>query len=200
MILSETTVQGGGVVFLVKSGLVVNKEYRNEDFTIITDNEALAIELEISNNQNFTLATIYCPNGNPNLSLFQTINNISDYVMFVRDFNLKLESFSCATKNTSGPMLQNIQKQLNFIYLNNDEHTHMDRSTGNTDLLNMAFTSPNLAKHDIQLQIGNDLGATSYPLKSQLMLQHIGIHLLTTPNTNLTSLTDKYSNQHLRPR
>ena len=54
----------GGVAFLVKNGLVVNKEYRNEDFNVITDNEALAIELELSNNQNFTLATIYCPNGN----------------------------------------------------------------------------------------------------------------------------------------
>ena len=41
----------GGVAFLVKHGLVVNKEYRNEDFNIITENEALAINLELSNNQ-----------------------------------------------------------------------------------------------------------------------------------------------------
>ena len=27
------------------------------------------------------------------------------------------------------------------------------------------------------------------------MLHHIGIHLLTTPSTNLTRLTEKYSNQ-----
>ena len=30
----------GGVAFPVKHGLVVNKEYRNNDFNIITDNEA----------------------------------------------------------------------------------------------------------------------------------------------------------------
>ena len=107
----------GGASFLVNDGLVVNKEYRNENFNIITDNEALAIELELSNNQNFTLATIYCPNGNPNLSLFQHINNLSDNVMFIGDFNSKLESFGCAKKNTSGPMLKNIKKQLNLIYL-----------------------------------------------------------------------------------
>ena len=29
----------GGVAFLVKHGLVVNKKYRNEDFNIITENE-----------------------------------------------------------------------------------------------------------------------------------------------------------------
>ena len=59
----------GGVAFLVKHGLVVNKEYRNTDFNIITDNEALVIDIDLSNNQNLILATIYCPNGNPNLRL-----------------------------------------------------------------------------------------------------------------------------------
>ena len=144
----HSTGQGGGVAFLVKHCLVVNKEYRNSDFNSITNNEALAINLGLSNNQNLTLATIYCPNGNPNLTLFCTISNLSDNVMFVGDFSSKLESFDCAKKNASGPLLKNFQKQLNLIYLNNDEHTHLDRSKGSTDLLDMAFTSPNLAKHD----------------------------------------------------
>ena len=137
----------------------------NYDFKIIIDNEALAIDLELSNNQNLTLATIYCPNGNPNLSLFQIINNLSDSVMFVGDFNLKSESFSCAKKNASGPRLKNIQKQLNLIYLSNDEHTHMDTASGSTDLLDMAFISPNLAEHDIQFQIGDDLGSDHLPIE-----------------------------------
>ena len=79
--------------------------------------------------------------------------------MFVGDFNSKLESFGCAQKNTSGPMLKTIQNKLNPIYLNNDEHTQMDRANGNTDILDMAFISPNLAIHDIQFQIGDDLGS-----------------------------------------
>ena len=66
----------GGVAFLIKHGLVVNKEYRNTDFNIITDNEALVIDIDLSNNQNLILATIYCPNGNPNFSLFETIKNL----------------------------------------------------------------------------------------------------------------------------
>ena len=48
----------GGVAFLIKHGRVINKEHRNEDFNIITENEALAINLELSHNQNLTLATI----------------------------------------------------------------------------------------------------------------------------------------------
>ena len=161
----RSTGHGGGVAFLLKHGLVVNKEYRTSDFNIITDNEALTINLERSNKHTITLATIYCLNGNPNLTLFQTINNVSGNVMFVRDFNSELESFGCAKKNTSGPMLKNIQKQLNLIYLNNDEHTHIDRSSGSTDLLDMAFVSPNLAKHYIQFQIGDYLGRDHLPIE-----------------------------------
>ena len=85
--------------------------------------------------------------------------------MSVGDFNSKLESFGCAKINASGPVLENIQKQLKLICLNNDEHTHMDRSTGNTDLLDMSFTSPNLAKHDIQFQTGYDLGSYHLPIE-----------------------------------
>ena len=173
----------GGVAFLVKHGLVVNKEYRNEDFNIITENEALAINLELSNNQNLTLATIYCPNGNPSSSLFHAISNLSDNVMFIGDFNSKLESFGCAKKNTSGPMLKTIQNKLNLIYLNNDEHTHMDRANGSTDILDMAFVSPNLAIHDIQFQIGDDLGSDHLPIE---------ISIDTAPHRNTYTNHTKY--------
>ena len=150
----------GGVAFLVKHGVVINKQYRNIDFNIITDNEALVVDTDLCNNQNLILATIYCPNGNPN---FETINNVSDNVMFVGDFNAKLEAFGCAKKNSSSPMLKNIQSHLNLTYLNNDEPTYLDRAKGSTDILDMAFISPNLTKHDIQFLIGDDLGSTESP-------------------------------------
>ena len=179
----RSTGRRGGVAFLVKHGLVINKEYRNEDFNIITDNEALAINLELSHNQNLILATIYCPNGNPNSSLFQTIHSLSDNVMFVGDFNSKLESFGCAQKNTSGPMLKKIQNKLNLIYLNNDEHTHMDRANSSTDILDMASISQNLGIHDIQFQVGADLGSDHLPIE---------ISIDTTPHRNTSTNPIKY--------
>ena len=51
------------------------------------------------------------------------------------------------------------------MYLNNDEHTDMDRTNGSTDLLDMVFKSPNLAKHDIQFQIGEDFGSDDLPIE-----------------------------------
>ena len=98
-----STDQRGGVAFLVKHGLVINKEYGDSDFSIITENETLALNLELSNNQNLTLATIYCLNGNPNLSLFQSINNLSTNVMFVGDFNSTLISPKLAKHGLRSP-------------------------------------------------------------------------------------------------
>ena len=173
----------GGVAFLVKHGLVVNKELRTADFNIITENEALAINLELSKNQNLTLATIYCPNRTPIFSLFQTISNLSDNVMFVGDFNSKLETFRCASKNESGPVLKTIQNKLNLIYLNNDEHTEMDWRNGNTDILDMAFKTQNLAIHDLQFQIGVDLGSDHLPIE---------ISIDTTPHRNTFTNHTRY--------
>ena len=91
----------GEVAFLVKHGLVINKEYRNINFNIITDKEALVTDIDLSNNQNLVLATIYIYHLHlpfPNLLAF---NNLSDNVTFVGDFNSKLEAFGCAKNKTS---------------------------------------------------------------------------------------------------
>ena len=97
--------------------------------------------------------------------------------MFVGDFNSKLEAFGCAKKNISGPMLKNIQSHLNITYLNNDEHTHLDKRTGNTNILDMAFISPNPTEHDIQFLIGDDLGSDHLPIEISIDDQpHRNIH------------------------
>ena len=148
------------------------------------------IDIDLSYTQNLILATIYCPNGNPNLRLFETINNLSDNVTFVGDFNSKLEAFGCAKKNISGPMLKNIQSHLNLTYLNTDEHTHLDKRTGHTDILDMAFISPNLIKHDIQFLIGDDSGSDHLPIEISIDAQtHRNIH--TNPIRYKFNQTDR---------
>ena len=42
----------------------------------------------------------------------------------------------------------------------------MDRANGSTDLLDMAFVSPNPAKHDIRFRIGDDLGSDHPPIEN----------------------------------
>ena len=75
-------------------------------------------------------------------------------------------------------MLKTIQNQLNLIYLNTDEHTHLDRYTGNTDILDIAFISPNLSKHDIQFLMGDDLGSDLLPIEIAIDARpHRNIHI-----------------------
>ena len=45
----RSTATRGGVAFLVEHGLVINKAYRDIDFNIIIDNEALVIDIDLSN-------------------------------------------------------------------------------------------------------------------------------------------------------
>ena len=71
------------------SELVLNKVYDNNDFNIITNNETLAIEPELSNKTTLTLATIYCPDGKPDRDLFRAVTSLSDKVILLRDFNSK---------------------------------------------------------------------------------------------------------------
>ena len=74
-------------------------------------------------------------------------------------------------------------KQLYLIYLNNDEHTHMDRANGSTDLLDIAFISPNLAEREIQFQIGDDLGSDHLPTE---------VSIDASPHRNLSANHIKY--------
>ena len=152
------------------------------------------IDIDLCNNQDLILATIYCKNGNPIFRLLETFNNLSDNAMFVGDFDTKLEAFGCAKKNSSGQMLKNIQSHLNLTYLNNDEHIHLDRAKGSTDMLGMAFILPNLTKHDIQFLISDDLGSDHLSIDISIDAQpHRNTHTLTPLGINLTRLTKKCS-------
>ena len=62
--------------------------------------------------------------------------------------------------------LKTIQSHLNLTYLNIDEHTHLDGAKGSTDILDMAFISPNLTEHDIQFLTGDDLDSDHLPIKT----------------------------------
>ena len=59
----------------------------------------------------------------------------------------------------------------------------MDRAKGSTDILDMAFISPNLAKHDIQFLIGHDLGNDHLPIE---------ISIDTPPHRNTFTSHTKY--------
>ena len=110
--------------------------------------------------------------------------------MFIGDFNFKSEAFGCARKINSGPVLKNIQNYPNLTYLNNDEQTHLDKRTGNTEIFDMVFIGLNLTKHDIQFLKGDDLASDHLPIEISIDAQpHRNIH--TDPTRYKFDQTDR---------
>ena len=146
----------GGVAILVKKGIIVNQEWKNDHFNVITDNEALAIEIKLQNGDKVILAIIYCPNGNPSLTIFRMINALSKQVIFLGDFNSKHKRFGCVKPNKSGQTLVNIAKDLKLFYVNHlgpNRHTRDDPVHGTSDILDTAFITPGLSTRDISFSV-----------------------------------------------
>ena len=156
----------------MKKGIIVNQEWKNDHFNVITDNEALAIEMELQNGDKVILATIYCPNGNPSSRLFRMINALSNQVIFLGDFNSKHKRFGCVKPNKSGQTLVNIAKDLKLFYVSQLEpnrHTREDPFHGTSDILDMAFISPGLSSRDLSFSVADDhMGSDHFP--SQISL------------------------------
>ena len=157
------------LAILVKKGIIVNQEWENEHFNIITDNEALAIEIELEGGNKDILATIYCPNGNPCSRLFGMINTLSNQVIFLGHFNSKHKQFGCVKPNKSGQTLVNIAKDLKLFYVNQlcpNRHTCEDPFDGTSDILDMAFISHGLSFRDLSFNVAGDhMGSDHFPIQ-----------------------------------
>ena len=162
----------GGVATLVKKDITVNQEWKNEPFNVITDNEALAVEIELQNGDKIILATIYCPNGNPSLRIFRMINALSKQVIFLGEFSSKHKQFGCVKPNKSGQTLLNIAKDLKLFYVNQLEpNRHMleDPVHSTSDIFDMAFITPGLSSRDISFSVADDhMGSDHFPIQISL--------------------------------
>ena len=126
---------------------------------VITDNEAIAVEIELQNGDKVLLATIYCPNGNPSLRLFRMINALSKQVIFLGDFNSKHKQFGRFKPIKSGQTLLNITNDLKLFYVNQfgpNRHTREDHVQGTSDILDMAFITPSISSRDISFSVADD--------------------------------------------
>ena len=156
----------------MKKGIIVNEEWKNEHFSVITDNEAFAIEIQLQNGDKVILTTIYCPNGNPSIRLFRMINALSNQVIFLWDFNSKHKQFGCVKPNKSGQTLVNIAKDLTLFYVNQlgpNRHTREHPVHGTSDILDMAFISPGLSSRDIPFSVADDhMDSDHFPIQISL--------------------------------
>ena len=166
----------------MKKRIIVNQEWKNEHFNVITDNEAPAIKIELQNGDKVVLATIYCPNGNPSLRLFRTINVLSSQGIFLWDFDSKHKQFGYVKPNKSSQTLVNTAKDLKLFYVNQlGQNRYMRPVHGTSDILDMAFLSPGLSSQDMSFSIADD----------HMVNNHFPIQIsLDKPPKRNTSLTE----------
>ena len=84
------------------------------------------------------------------------INALLNQLNFLGDFNSKHKQFGCVKPNKSGQTLVNIAKGLKLFYVNQlgpNRHTFDDPFHGASDILDMAFLSPDLSLRDISFII-----------------------------------------------
>ena len=162
----------GGVAMPGEKSIIVNQEWKNDHFSVITHNGALALEIELQNGDKVILATFYCQNGNPCLRLFKMINALSKQVIFLGDFNSKHNQLGCVKPNKYSQTLKNIAKNLKLFYVNQLEpnrHTREDPVHGTSDILDMAFITPGLSSLDISFSIADDhMGSDHFPIQISL--------------------------------
>ena len=185
----------GGVAILVKKGIIVNQEWKNNYLNVITDNEALAVEIELQNGDKVILATIYCPNGNPSLRLFRMINALSKQVIFLGDFNSKHKQFGCVKPNKSGQTLLITAKDFKLFYVNQlrpNRHPREGPVHGTSDILDMAFITPGLSSRELTITWAVIISPFKFHLTSHSNERH---HL---PNhvTDLTKQMMTYYTTH----
>ena len=190
----------GGIAILVKKGIIVNQEWKNDHFYVITDNEALAIEIELQNGVRVILATICCPNGKPSSRLFRMINALSNQVIFLVDFNSKHKQFGCVKPNKSGQTLVNIAKDLKLFYVNQlcpNRHTREDPFYGTSDILDMALYPLVLVPETYLSALLTIIWAViTSPSKFHLTSHSNVIHHLQNHATDLTKLMMTYYTTH----
>ena len=87
------------------------------------------------------------------------INALSNQVIFLGDFNLKHKQFGCVKPKKSGRTLGNIAEDLKLFYVNQlcpNRHTREDPFHGTSDILDMAFISPDLSFRDLSFSAADD--------------------------------------------
>ena len=140
------------------------------------------------------MATIYCPDGNPDIRLFRKIYSLSNRVMFLGDFNSKHKHFK---PNQSDPMLVNIAKDLKLFYLNSlspNSHTRENPAHGTSDILDMAFISPGLSSRDFSFSVSDDhMGSDHFPI--QISVEKPPVPKRNTPLTELRYKLDRTDNK-----
>ena len=152
--------RGGGVAILIKE----NIKHSIIDSSNLTE-EVLGIEISI-NQQPMAVVALYNPPAvKLNPEVFKYFTDKYENCLFIGDFNSKHQYFGCRTTNLNGNILFDIAEEHDLHIMNDpSETTHLNKATGNADILDMAFATNSVLNRVTDCYVGEDLGSDHLPL------------------------------------
>ena len=162
--------KGGGVALMVKDNisfdsfeLNINKNKGNVEYVTIKTNAKNLKELII--------CSYYFLKGIVYEQLFEKLENISNNLLIMGDFNAKHFNLGSEETNHYGIKLMDILNHCNFFVVQNDNHTRYDSFRDKMDTIDYIIIFPNLIANisgvNSELDIPSDHCTMTVTLKSE---------------------------------
>ena len=134
------TIAHGGVMLAVHHGVPARR------LTIQSTLQAVAARVHVADRE-ITICSLYLPPGEafPGTELRQLVQELPSPVLVVGDFNAHSTVWGCNTTGTRGRLLESIITDESLCVLNTGERTHFTLPSGQTSVLDLSLTSPQLS-------------------------------------------------------
>ena len=162
--------KGGGVVLIVKDNISFDSFELN-----INNNkgnvEYITIKINTKNLKELIICSYYSPKGIVYEQLFEKLENISNNLLIMGDFNAKHVNLGSEETNHYGNKLIDILNYCNLFVVQNNNHTRYDSFRDKMDTIDYIIISPtlmaNISGVNSELDIPSDHCTMTVTLKSE---------------------------------
>ena len=130
-----------------------------------TSLQAVAVRIDL-NRRPFTLCSIYLPPDGtlPVLELRRLTAQLPGPLLLLGDFNAHHTVWGCRSSNARGRALESFINEESLCLLNTGTRTHVTLPLGQTSVLDLSLTSPQLAHHFTWTVADDPLGSDHFPV------------------------------------
>ena len=161
---------GGGVALIVKDNISFDSFELN-----INNNkgnvEYITIKINTKNLKELIICSYYSPKGIVYEQLFEKLENISNNLLIMGDFNAKHVNLGSEETNHYGNKLIDILNYCNLFVVQNNNHTRYDSVRDKMDTIDYIIISPtliaNISGANSELDIPSDHCTMTVTLKSE---------------------------------
>ena len=154
---------GGGVWTLIKSGIQFEE---NKITTNPRDNEAISIDVFLTNGSKVTVGNIYCPPKKQlNRELLQEISSNNAAAIITGDLNAHCKAFGNRDDNRNGKILWTTTLMSNLFLLNKGMQTYTNPRNGRTDFLDVLLASNGTRQKISNIKPIEDIGSDHTPIR-----------------------------------